>query len=1036
MSSDPSSEPEELSPEEASRLLSGGPSFPHQRPRRAVSVGQTIVRRRARPRPRASLMPMLVGLAGSFGMLALVIFLGRASAPDDAASNSYQMSPAWSEKVAKVQRDRRADEQSLASLYKDLGLVGLEKAKERAIDHMGLDYERLLTIESTLAGEPSEYVSREQAAERGAQLREEFDVLRQLSKLFMSRWKEECEALRRGPPPSSKPSVGSAKPSNPVAPRVAAARSEPSVAQAKELPSSRAAPPANGSGAGQEQGPALAALPTPGNTALVLCYRPLPSTQAARIDALALKLQRTAPLPTYAQAHNRAMDRDGSFAVDVGGQEKSEFVASIRAARNGRGYVEDLLAPYALRLLEGGVLDHDIVLHVAEALARLGAVDLAVLELRRLAARLAEGEGSDQAAGLERVLSRIPARKSLGGADKEIAWLSSACRSCADALVEGEPLAPGWLISTRRTLLDEDYHAALRAGDTDAIESVARSWAVLDDLDPIPSLVLGMCWVSGRSPEDKEESSNAVVRDFCSQIELLFDARTGDKALSERMRSLRLVEIGEAHGCEGLPYPKWLHVTGGEFFFPLASWTADQLEKVGRGIGRAKDSEKQHALWLEQNPDHPSRGEFEKELSSIRADILRYKFRIEQLSKVADRQSLVQFGGRGGGSAKAGRNSADMFKTVLPNNKGPVRSVLNYGERVRVDGAKRRRESVPRNAVARALSWLARYQDDDGRWDAADFGRHDVPGDKASNGRGNPVHDVGVTGLAVLAFVGDGRDLNEPEYGILLQRAASWLQAQQQENGLIGTNAAHDFVYDHAIAMYALAELCALHPSEALRQSVGRATSYLEAHRNPEGVWRYQPRDNDNDLCVTAWCVSALISASHAGVPIDPKSIRCVETFLDRVSDASGKHGYTKAGEGSSRKPGDHGSRFPINQGEALTAAGLQCRCILGQSRRPSSVMEAAARRLKAKPPLWGELGSIDFYYWYYGSVALSQMGGDEWKVWRSRLLSVLPVHQHDSSSGRNLEGSWDPVGPWGEDGGRVYSTALGALALEATYRK
>jgi hypothetical protein len=31
--------------------------------------------------------------------------------------------------------------------------------------------------------------------------------------------------------------------------------------------------------------------------------------------------------------------------------------------------------------------------------------------------------------------------------------------------------------------------------------------------------------------------------------------------------------------------------------------------------------------------------------------------------------------------------------------------------------------------------------------------------------------------------------------------------------------------------------------------------------------------------------------------------------------------------------------------------------------------------------------------------------------------------------------GSWDPSGPWGTAGGRVYSTALLTLCLEVTYR-
>ena len=34
-----------------------------------------------------------------------------------------------------------------------------------------------------------------------------------------------------------------------------------------------------------------------------------------------------------------------------------------------------------------------------------------------------------------------------------------------------------------------------------------------------------------------------------------------------------------------------------------------------------------------------------------------------------------------------------------------------------------------------------------------------------------------------------------------------------------------------------------------------------------------------------------------------------------------------------------------------------------------------------------------------------------------------------------NFKGSWDANGAWGEDGGRVYSTAILVLTLEAYYR-
>src|SRR5690606_9872257 len=58
-------------------------------------------------------------------------------------------------------------------------------------------------------------------------------------------------------------------------------------------------------------------------------------------------------------------------------------------------------------------------------------------------------------------------------------------------------------------------------------------------------------------------------------------------------------------------------------------------------------------------------------------------------------------------------------------------------------------------AIEDALKWLKDHQDEDGKWDTDEFMKHDVNG-APCDGPGNPVHDVGITGLALLAFLGDG----------------------------------------------------------------------------------------------------------------------------------------------------------------------------------------------------------------------------------------------------------------------------------------
>jgi hypothetical protein len=61
------------------------------------------------------------------------------------------------------------------------------------------------------------------------------------------------------------------------------------------------------------------------------------------------------------------------------------------------------------------------------------------------------------------------------------------------------------------------------------------------------------------------------------------------------------------------------------------------------------------------------------------------------------------------------------------------------------------------------------------------------------------------------------------------------------------------------------------------------------------------------------------------------------------------------------------------------------------------------------------------------------QMGGEHWKIWNEHLkATLLPLQRKDGA----MSGSWDPIGDGKIPvGGRVFSTALGALCLEVYYR-
>ena len=223
------------------------------------------------------------------------------------------------------------------------------------------------------------------------------------------------------------------------------------------------------------------------------------------------------------------------------------------------------------------------------------------------------------------------------------------------------------------------------------------------------------------------------------------------------------------------------------------------------------------------------------------------------------------------------------------------------------------------------LQWLTAHQDEDGRWDCDGFMKHDGDAAAETAGAGSAVHDVGATGLAVLAFLGAGNTMRSGPYKDQVKAGVRWLIGQQdQQSGLIGTAQSHDFIYGHAIATWALCEDNGLSKARMLKSRAQRALDYLERHRNPYGVWRYQPRDGDNDTSVTSWCVMAYCAGRDFELEVNDNALKVALEYYEQVTDPeTGRHGYTKRGERSSRMPGMHASKFPIKKNEALTGAGL-----------------------------------------------------------------------------------------------------------------
>lgn len=154
-------------------------------------------------------------------------------------------------------------------------------------------------------------------------------------------------------------------------------------------------------------------------------------------------------------------------------------------------------------------------------------------------------------------------------------------------------------------------------------------------------------------------------------------------------------------------------------------------------------------------------------------------------------------------------------------------------------------------ALRNALEWLKAHQDVDGRWDCDGFMKHDPPADRCS-GPGESFNDVGVTGLALLAFVRAGEVRVDGPFGDTIVRGLDWLLHEQGEDGAF---APLSFLglYDHAIVTLLLSEILAFHDSSLVRAAAQRAADHLMRARNPYAAWRYGRVPNgSNDSSITS----------------------------------------------------------------------------------------------------------------------------------------------------------------------------------------
>lgn len=302
--------------------------------------------------------------------------------------------------------------------------------------------------------------------------------------------------------------------------------------------------------------------------------------------------------------------------------------------------------------------------------------------------------------------------------------------------------------------------------------------------------------------------------------------------------------------------------------------------------------------------------------------------------------------------------------------------------------------------VMLALEWLAAAQEEDGSWDPA---RWD----------GRPQFEVGLSGLSLLAFLNSGESGNNGRFAAVTEKGLHFLLRQQDTQGRFGPEFSGT-LYNHGLASMALMEAYAAGRDPSLKPAIGRALEFITSSQCDEGGWSGAGTPGRPDPSVTAWQIQVLMLAGSLDWPQ---------------------------------------ARQPAGKGMKWLAAGLQA-----EPAPPPDISPAAAFHLFIRstggspggqdtPAASAFRREMDLHRYYYLTHAIHMAGSIKRGTPVTGRVQVAGLntgtaHTQLAQLNRALidgqlktganAGSWEPTGQWGTAGGRVYSTAMAALSLEA----
>jgi len=377
-------------------------------------------------------------------------------------------------------------------------------------------------------------------------------------------------------------------------------------------------------------------------------------------------------------------------------------------------------------------------------------------------------------------------------------------------------------------------------------------------------------------------------------------------------------------------------------------------------------------------------------------------------------------------------------------------------------------------AVLEGLRWLIRHQNDDGSWGASTLAQHCDPAHPciAPDAALDSSYDEGMTALALLAFLGQGISVGSKieivdtamgkrhQAGEVVKKGIRWLMERQLEDGSFKDSRAFEQPENLTLSTMALCEAYGISKNRELKRPAQKALDYLIGAQkaNPAGeLWGWglgSRRDLDEkhargelddatwveqgqdvNLSITCWVVMALNSARvcQLEVPDDVLQGALAYGRSAATADALGQKAARAAEE-----------RFDYHTGRDA-ALGILIRTFVEKDLEDPYLGQAAEHIAGDVPRVSKDGLSVDFYYWYFATLALNQFDGPDsprrgagefWEPWNEGLIeSLIPLQDASKARDACSRGGWLAEARGNSRGRALYNTALNVLTLEVYYR-